>query len=255
MGITEKTFYNSNYKERTIEFLSLIDKTCKDFDIHYSLHGGTLLGAERNGKLIPWDEDVDISMGRSDYDKLVNLYNQNQIPFGIKKSDYAPWLTCFYSSDISVDVFIWDYISEYKIQQFIKINLLRFIQGMIKKFNFRHYSSIFQLFPVIFAHLFGLLLSEKFKLKLYNSISVKYFIGHKKYIHRSNDAFIGVRYVFDSQYFQSFKTILLENKKFMVTERYKEFLFRNYGKDYLVPRKDFNPKHSSNIKRFSHNNY
>ena len=53
-----------------IETLDEFDAICKKNKIHYSLHGGTLLGAERNHRLIPWDDDVDVSMTRREYEKF-----------------------------------------------------------------------------------------------------------------------------------------------------------------------------------------
>lgn len=38
------------------------DEVCRTNGISYALHGGTLLGAERNNKFIPWDDDFNVSM-------------------------------------------------------------------------------------------------------------------------------------------------------------------------------------------------
>lgn len=50
-----------------------IDKICRENGLRYYLHAGTLLGALNHKGFIPWDDDVDISLFRQDYEKLVSL--------------------------------------------------------------------------------------------------------------------------------------------------------------------------------------
>ncbi len=52
------------------EMLCYLDDLCREHDIHYSLVGGTLLGAVRHKGFIPWDDDIDIFLLRPEYDRL-----------------------------------------------------------------------------------------------------------------------------------------------------------------------------------------
>ena len=55
-------------KEAEINILREIDRICKKHRIRYFLAAGTMLGAVRNGKSIPWDDDLDIGMLREDFE-------------------------------------------------------------------------------------------------------------------------------------------------------------------------------------------
>lgn len=54
-----------------VEVLLDIDKVCKKNQITYFADFGTLLGAVRHQGFIPWDDDLDISMKREDYNRFL----------------------------------------------------------------------------------------------------------------------------------------------------------------------------------------
>ncbi|MGT2932487.1 LicD family protein [Streptococcus catagoni] len=56
-----------------LEMLSYIDKLARENNIDYSLGGGSLLGAIRHKGFIPWDDDIDLMLKRSEYEKLMTI--------------------------------------------------------------------------------------------------------------------------------------------------------------------------------------
>ena len=52
------------------DMLREIDRICRKHDIKYFISYGTMLGAVRHGGFIPWDDDVDVAMLRSEFEKF-----------------------------------------------------------------------------------------------------------------------------------------------------------------------------------------
>lgn len=123
-----------------MEVLSVVDDICRRNDIMYFADGGTLLGAVRHKGFIPWDDDIDISLKREDYNKLISILPK-ELPKGFavagmyadnermrnaaevqhlrviadeKQWDYNDYMKRFHGFPylrIGIDIFPWDYLS------------------------------------------------------------------------------------------------------------------------------------------------
>lgn len=64
-------------KKIEFDILKHFDAFCKEHNIRYYLAYGTLLGAIRYKKFIPWDDDVDVLVPREDYERFLKIYEDN----------------------------------------------------------------------------------------------------------------------------------------------------------------------------------
>lgn len=56
-----------------LKVLEAFADICRKHDINWWLCSGTLLGAARHGGFIPWDDDLDVSMFKEDFDRLEKI--------------------------------------------------------------------------------------------------------------------------------------------------------------------------------------
>lgn len=62
------------------EILGEIDRICVANNIHYFTIGGTAIGLLYDGAILPWDDDVDIGMTRSEYNKFLAVAERELSP-------------------------------------------------------------------------------------------------------------------------------------------------------------------------------
>ena len=169
--------------EVQVEIVSDVDKFCKENDITYFLIAGSLLGSIRHKGFIPWDDDIDIGMMRSDYEKFIKLYpNNSKNKYYVQSLETDPKYWQSYAKvrksntlmieervkdlsvnkEIFIDVFPFDKVSDLGYEKVkIRANLIKVIRDTIylkrhiKKLyecNFKIFATVLRIFPVKFLY-------------------------------------------------------------------------------------------------------
>jgi lipopolysaccharide cholinephosphotransferase len=132
--------------------LKVLADICDTHTIRYYLAAGTLLGAVRHKDFIPWDDDLDLTVPRPDFNRLLEVLKTEGLPEGMtyswldNPSHDLPFLKIFYrdsyveesklepqfrKSKIWVDVFPLDGVPtnplKLKLVFFIAIQLRNFL--------------------------------------------------------------------------------------------------------------------------------
>lgn len=58
---------------KCLEILEIVDYICEKHDIKYSLCGGSVVGAYLYKKCLPWDDDIDLMMTRTNYNRFLKV--------------------------------------------------------------------------------------------------------------------------------------------------------------------------------------
>lgn len=79
--------YSKEEKQKRIKLvctnlLKAFKKVCDEYSFTWWVDGGTLIGTMRDGKMIAWDDDIDVTMPRQDYDELCKLCQMDINLFG-----------------------------------------------------------------------------------------------------------------------------------------------------------------------------
>ncbi len=110
-----------------IKLLLTITKFMQENNIDYYLDYGTLLGVIRHGGIIPWDNDIDISVTRQNYNKLLQLIPEafKDTPIHIVHSEI---IRIFYGqTPLQIDIFPLDFYNK-KLSEMEKQNLDKKLQ-------------------------------------------------------------------------------------------------------------------------------
>lgn len=133
-----------------MDVLAEIDRICKKHNILYFADWGTLLGTVRHKGFIPWDDDLDITMKRKDYERFLEVAPK-ELPDGFEVFTYSNhpdfWYflarvvaknrICFEEEHLKrfhgfpyiagVDIFVLDYVCEDEEKEEYRVKLAKYV--------------------------------------------------------------------------------------------------------------------------------
>lgn len=225
-----------NLQMANFYLLNILDKICKDNNIEYWLDFGTLIGAVRHKGCIPWDDDIDVSMMRNNYNKIYDLVNNNTYDPNVYAEFYrhnVPHMTGKWIimkilhkkfADLFVDIFPYDYLGkqlnveeQYEFSQIVK-NTKQIIQ---RKYR-----------PNM----------TTFELKKDNDKWCNFLYGAKEVPDENSDLIWGMDYehawrnwIYSHSTIFPLQDIEFEGKTFKCPHRKEEYLMKVYGNFMSYP--------------------
>lgn len=228
--------------------LKLFDSFCTQHGVHYSLHGGTLLGAIREHGFIPWDDDADLTLTRAEYEKLCRAIHANPLEADLEFREFASqhpriWMRRAGHPGVWLDLFIYDAISENRIARKMKLLGCAFFLAftktkksmMISDTIGKHKGMKQRLLRL--GYYMGKPFSAKAKARMQIFFCKHAFCGKGRFVHRANDQYSALHLILPAPVMEKYIRVPFESIELMVTERYHDVLVSSYGEDYMTPKR------------------
>lgn len=224
-------------QRQLLDLLKHFDTICLKNGIEYSLSSGSLLGVVRHGGFIPWDDDVDVTVKRKDFEALLAATG-NDPEVCMSK---ILWLDRYrFSSDSgkdiapTIDVFIWDNVPNSVVLRSLKHLLIVLCQGLFKDRPSSRIPLSKRVLMWPFC-LFGRMISYKRKERLYDYLSK---IGNKhitRYYGGYHDQYHALKFKYPVSLMDTTERRMFENIEVSVMSEWDAYLKIVFGHDYMIP--------------------
>lgn len=244
-------------KKIMIELLEYFDKVCRENDIKYSLIGGSLIGAIRHKGIIPWDDDIDVILSKSEYLKLIQiLENMNDFRYKLltinncrgynfpfpKLVDKRTFvvepklLNQIKEYGIFIDIFSYSNTSnseKIRIKDFKKIKLLNSMMSRTK-LDFKD-DGFKQNFLRLNKNILSKIIGYRNIIKFLNIIYNKYNNVDTDYVVSNWPVYNINKEVQKSKNIIEYTDVEFENMKIMIFKNYDEILRTTFGNYMQLP--------------------
>lgn len=234
-----------------LNILQEFKRVCEENHLRWWLDSGSLLGAIREGKIIDWDDDIDVMMPREDYNKLLELCYCFREPFKLQMPHtefYTDFMIRVINTDIScyskydygipgshclyIDVFPLDAVPDNKDDLELEANFLKFVKTFWTM-RFQSHTEYNKYLDSISNKAMFLFVNQSLTKITKENENSKYVACVAFYAARK------FRYVkFTREAFSKTLDWKLNGYDVKVPAGYEEVLEGWYGKDWRTPRKD-----------------
>lgn len=249
-------------KQIQIDILDDVVEFCETNHINYWLDSGTLLGAIRHEGYIPWDDDIDLGMLRSDYDEFKLKYNEANrkykffsvetdknfnFPYGkvldLSTELYEPNKKIGEKLAVNIDIFVYDNAPEDKKKlnrMYKKRNIYR-VLNIVKKspYSTKKNRALINAIRIPCHYILKVFPKGYFSKKIINN-SKKYMNENTNYVGNFTGS---VKIQSRKSIFDSYIKVNFEGKKYNAPVGYHEWLTDMYGNYMELPPKEKQVSH------------
>lgn len=236
MALTDNAYGMQDIQQTLLDMMLEIDRVCRKCGIEYTLLGGTMLGAVREGGFIPWDDDLDIGFTRPEWQRFLQIFPGESADYTITQTD--TWVSRVVPRQPIrgeypfVDLFHYEPISASPKKQKLRVLALETLQGMLKdKVDVSAYPKKYR--PLLIGtRLLGLPFSKQRKLKWYRAVYENWARGDGSLVHVPDGDFRVLGRVWPAEMTHHYQDVSFEGATLRMLTCWDEMLTRQYG-DYM----------------------
>lgn len=227
---------------KAVEALKELDALCKENDIQYFLEAGSCLGAIRHKGFIPWDDDIDVDMDLTNFNKFRSVIKtKTGLKYSWRHTDVdpncpsltgkildgdEPLITVFPLIKLSDNKFMSK--TQWWIRKIVSPIYQRKLRYPLEKVN------IIQIISLVFSSVLSIFFTKVSALRVlrwneqrYDNLNTEYSINlYSKYSME--------REMIRNEWLKEFTLTEFEGGQYPIIKNYHSYLTHLYG-DYMTP--------------------